>query len=366
MTERFRVAVVGSGIGRAHVRAYRNLPDMFEVIALCDVDTERALPIAEESCIPCVVGNLDEVCGMDDVNIVDVCTPSYLHYTHVKRALGAGKHVVCEKPVAGSMREVDDLIHIEAESGRRVMPIFQNRFGHGLQRLKLLMDQGVAGRAYLTTIETAWRRRAEYYAVPWRGKWETELGGPLVTLAIHAHDVLCYVLGPATRVYAEATTRVNPIETEDCLAASVRMADGSLAVLSVTTGSAAEVSRYRFCFDGLTAESNTQPYAATSDPWCFMGDSPEAVERIEQTLAGFEPLQEGFEGQFSRFYRALTNGGELPVSLADARVSLELITALYTSCDTGQPVDLPIGDSHPKYASWRPQGSSVNRAARVE
>ena len=69
MPERFGVAVVGSGIGRSHIQAYRNLPDMFRVIALCDIDTERALPIAEALHIPCVVGDLDEVCGMDDVDI---------------------------------------------------------------------------------------------------------------------------------------------------------------------------------------------------------------------------------------------------------------------------------------------------------
>jgi predicted dehydrogenase len=358
MTETLKVAVVGSGIGRSHIQAYRNLSDLFDVVALCDVDTERAKPIAESSCIPCVVGDLEAVCTMDDVDIVDICTPSYLHYPHVKQVLGAGKHVVCEKPVAGSLREIDHLIHLEAELGRRVMPIFQNRFGHGLQKLKLLIDKGVTGRAYLTTIETSWRRRAEYYAVPWRGKWETELGGPLVTLAIHAHDVLCYVLGPVSRVYAEATTRVNPIETEDCLAASVRMADGSLAALSVTTGSAAEVSRFRFCFEGLSAESCTQPYAPTADPWQFTGDSPEKEERIADVLAKFEPLPEGYEGQFSRFHRAVTEGGELPVSLADARVSLDLITALYSSVETGKPVDLPIGDGHPRYGSWRPGQSS--------
>ena len=115
---------------------------------------------------------------MDDVDVIDICTPSYLHYEQTLQALAAGKHVICEKPVAGSLKEVDELIAAEARSGKRMMPIFQYRFRSGLQKLKLLVDAGVAGRAYLTTVETAWRRRPEYYAVPWRGKWKTELGGP--------------------------------------------------------------------------------------------------------------------------------------------------------------------------------------------
>jgi predicted dehydrogenase len=268
--------------------------------------------------------------------------------------VAAGKHAVCEKPVAGSLKEADELIQAEAQSGKRVMPIFQYRFGHGVQKLRFLIEEGVAGRAFLTTVETAWRRRAGYYAAPWRGKWETELGGPLVTLAIHAHDVLCYVLGPARRVFARTATLVNPIETEDCISASLEMADGSLASLSVTTGSAAEISRHRFCFSNLTAESNIQPYSNTADPWTFTGDSPELTEQIEGTLARFIPLPTGFVGQFYRFHRALQCNTEPPVTLADARASLELITAIYHSAQTGQAVDLPIGRDHPRYAGWRP------------
>src|SRR5439155_21418471 len=160
--------------------------------------------------------------------------------------LAAGKHAVCEKPLVSSLREVDELVRAEARSGKRIMPIFQYRFGHGLQKLKLLIAEGLAGTAYLATVETAWRRRAAYYAVPWRGKWATELGGALLGHAIHAHDMLCYVLGPVKSVFARTTTRVNPIEVEDTAAIVLEMANGALASLSVTLGSPAEISRHRF------------------------------------------------------------------------------------------------------------------------
>jgi predicted dehydrogenase len=211
----------------------------------------------------------------------------------------------------------------------------------------------VAGRAYLTTVETAWRRRPEYYAT-WHGRWETELGGAVVTLAVHAHDALTYILGPVNRVMAHTATLVNPIETEDCVAASLEMADGSLASLSVTTGSTVQISRHRFCFSNLTAESNTEPYANTADPWSFTGDSPELDAQIEGALTRFRPLPEGFEGQFYRFYQALRHDSALPVTLSEARASLELMTAIYHSAETGEVVQLPIGVDHPKYGGWRP------------
>ena len=353
--ERLRVAVVGVGIGRSHVRGYEAVPERFDVVALCDIDAERARPVAEEHDIPRVVTDLSELLRMDELDVVDLCTPPHLHFEQIQQVLAAGKHAICEKPLVSSLREVDQLAQDEARSGRRIMPIFQYRFGHGLQKLKLLIAEGVAGEAYLATVETAWRRRPEYYEVPWRGKWATERGGALLSHAIHNHDLLCYVLGAPRRLFAYTTTRVNRIEVEDCAAIALEMADGSAAALGVTLGSVEEVSRHRFSFSGLVAESNTRPYTNSGEPWTFVGDTPELTQRIQATLAHFQPLPEHYAGQFYRFYDALQQGTELPVTLADARLSIELITAMYYSSETGQSVTLPIGADHPRYASWLPE-----------
>lgn len=355
MSDRLSVGVVGCGQGQAHVRGYQSLPDQFEVTAICDIDKARARELAMAYGVARVSADLTELCGMDDLDVIDICTPSYLHFSQVQQVLAAGKHAVCEKPVAGSLQELDALIQAEAESSGRVMPIFQYRFGHGVQKLKWLIEEDVAGRPFLSTVETAWRRRSAYYATPWRGRWETELGGALVTLAIHALDVLYHILGRAESVFARTATLVNPIETEDCVSASLEMVDGSLASLSVTTGSVVEISRHRFCFSNLTAESNTQPYNNTADPWVFTGDSPELQMQIEKTLGRFSALPEGYVGQLYRLYHALHNDTEPPVTLSDARASLELITAIYHSAETGQSVTLPVGRGHPKYAGWQPQ-----------
>jgi predicted dehydrogenase len=287
------------------------------------------------------------------VDVIDICTPSFLHYEQTLQVLDAGKHAICEKPVASSLKEVDEIMAAEKQSGRRMMPIFQYRFRAGLQKLKRLVDSGAAGRAYLTTVETAWRRRADYYDIPWRGKWKTEMGGPMFTLATHAHDAMTYILGPVRNVFARMATRVNPVETEDCVSASLEMSDGSLCSLSVTTGSSQQITRHRFCFSNLTAESNTQPYANTSDPWVFTGDSPQAEQRIQEALTRFRPLPEGFAGQFYHLHQALQNKTELPVTLADARAAVDLVTAAYYSARTRQPVSLPTHRDHPYYTGWQ-------------
>ena len=235
------------------------------------------------------------------------------------------------------------------------MPIFNYRFGAGVQKLRHLIAEGIAGRHYLGTIEVAWRRRSDYYAVPWRGHWETELGGSLTTHAIHFLDLLMYVLGPVRSVYARTTTLVNPIETEDCASVALEMVDGSLASIAVTLGSCVEISRQRYCFANLVAESNLAPYDRnTSEPWQFVADTSELEPRMDAMLATMAPGPEGFVGQFARFGEALRSKAELPVTLADARRVVELLTAIYASARTHAAVDLPIGSEHPLYGGWLP------------
>ncbi len=360
MNNPLRVGIAGLGVGRGHAEAYLALSDCFELSAVCDVDEVKAQTWAAAWGSHRVCREFSELCAVPDLDVIDICTPSFLHFSQIKQALAAGKHVICEKPIAGSLGEIDDLIVAEASSGRRLLPIFQYRFGSGIQKLKHLVDQGIAGRPYVATVETHWRRQGAYYE-RWHGRWERELGGPIVTLAVHAHDVICSILGPVRRVYATMATRVNPIETEDCVAATLEMANGALVTSSVTTGSAKQISRLRFCFSNLAAESNTEPYTQTADPWTFTGDSPEIDGQIEAALARFTPGPGRFVGQFLSCYDALTGVAEPPgakgllrVTLADARASIELITALYHSAETGNPVELPIARDHPKYAGWRP------------
>jgi predicted dehydrogenase len=349
---KLRVGVVGLGVGRSHVEAFQQLQDLYEVVAVCDLDADRAATVARELNVPGVFTDYTELCRQDNVDVLDLCTPPFLHFDQVQQALAAGKHVICEKPLVGSLKEVDELDQAQQKSGRVLMPVFQYRFGHGLQKLKLLVDKGLTGNAYLSTVETSWRRRAEYYAVPWRGKWKTELGGTLVSHACHTLDMLTYILGPVKEVFARTTTRVNPIQVEDCAAITFTMADGSLATLAATTGSSVQISRHRFCFQNLVAESNLRPYTNSGDPWTFTGDTPEATASIEQALAEFVPLPESREGQFYRFARSLEEGQPLPVTLADARASIELLTAIYYSSYTNQSVSLPLPPDHPFYAGW--------------
>jgi len=346
--------VVGCNIGRAQVAAFRELPECFDLRAVCDLDLGRAQSVAADFGVPTALDDYAALCERSDIDVISLCTPPKLHCEQILHALAAGKEVICEKPLVGSLAEIDRLAAAQVQFGRRIMPIFQVRFGRGLQKLKYLSDQGLTGAAYLATAETAWRRRGDYYATAWRGNLQDSLGGCLVQQGIHAHDACSFILGPPEAVFAFAATRVNPVEPEDCATASVRMRNGSLATFSVTLGSAEEITRHRFCFEHLTAESNTSAYGSSRDPWRFIGQTPEDERAIAGALGRFVPALEGYAGQFQRYHRALAFGGPLPVNLDDARASLELLTALYLSIETARPVTVAFDRNHPRYAGWLP------------
>jgi predicted dehydrogenase len=348
------VAVIGCGIGRSHIaEGYGRHPDKFRALALCDVDERRLAQVGDEFSIERRTRSFDEVLCMDDIDIIDICTPPALHLAQILAALAVGKKVVCEKPIVGSLAEIDRVIAAEGRAGGRVMPIFQYRFGNGLQKAKRIIDMGIAGKPYLATVETAWKRTPKYYETSWRGRWETELGGVLLTHAIHSHDLMTYLMGPVASVFARTTTRVNPIAVEDCAVASLVMASGALVSLAATLGSHKEISRLRFCFEHVTFESSQRPYSPGDDPWEIIPASPEAANRIADALAAHRFVPSRFEGLMAAYHAALTGDGAAPVTLADARRSLELVTALYHSAANGTVVTLPIGTDHPGYNGWR-------------
>lgn len=355
MTRRLKVAVVGLGVGMAHLEAYARIPHLFEVVAVCDLDESRRLAACDKFGIPRHTHQFADLLEPGVVDAVDLSTPPHTHAPLIEQGLAAGVHVICEKPLVGSLAQMDRVTEAASRSTGTLFPIFQYRFGHGLQQLQHLQAKGFARIPYLSTVETTWRRGADYYAVPWRGKWVSERGGCCLTHASHAHDILTQVNGPIQSVFAHLATRVNPIEVEDCAAVSLRMANGSVATLSITLGAADNESRLRFDFSDLSAVSHSpDPYRPGKGPWTFKGKTPEIDEAIAAALADFQPGLESFEGQFERIHATVVDGAPTPVSLDDARASMALITAIYHSGETGQPVTLPIGPEHPKYPDWAP------------
>lgn len=356
---RLRVGVAGLGIGQAHLLAYLSLTEEYEVVALADTDDERRGKAASDWGVPTAVPTVEDLLSLD-LDVVDLCTPPWLHTEQVLAVLAAGRHVVCEKPIATSLADLDRIASAAAGTSAVVMPVFQYRFAPGARRLRALVDAGVCGPLRLATSETAWTRGPDYFEVPWRGRWATEGGGAVLSHATHLHDLLTWLGGPATSVVGRTATLVNPVETEDTAAAVVELAQAggapaAIASLAVTLGSATEISRLRFCYERVTAESCTEAYDPGAEPWTFsFADEATASAAADVWEAAPAPAGDGYEGQLRALHRTVTGGADLPVTLDDARAALELVAGWYESSRTGCRVGLPLGPDAPTYRTLAP------------
>ena len=350
------VAVVGAGIGAEHVAGYAELADRFRVAAVCDLDGDRAAALARRAPGCVVETELDAVLRDPAIDVVDVCVPPSLHAELARRALAAGKHVVCEKPLAGSLRAVDRLVADARVAGRILAPVFQYRYGPGMDGLRALLGSGLAGRPLVATLETHWDRGADYYAVPWRGTRAGELGGAVLGHAIHVHDLLCEAMGPVARVTSLTATRVNDVEVEDCAAIAFELEGGALATSSITLGAAGNVTRLRLCFEHVTVESGLEPYRPASVPWTFTARDAARQSAIDGAVdaavadAGSAPA--AFAGFFAELHQALVGEGDREALAADGRRSIELVTAIYRAARRGQAVCLPVRAGDPDYDGW--------------
>ncbi|WP_425041568.1 Gfo/Idh/MocA family protein [Primorskyibacter sp. S187A] len=343
-----RVAILGGGIGAQHLDAYRALPE-WDVALLVDQDATRRstfnVPTSD---------SIDDALA-SDVNVIDICLPPALHRPVAVQALEAGKHVICEKPLAPSLRDVDAIIDAATRANRTVFPVFQYRYGPAMDALRALDAAGLLGRPKAATLETHWARHARYYAeAPWRGTWAGEMGGCLITHAIHAHDLLDCLMGPITKVTARTATLINPIETEDSAAIVLELASGALATSSVTLGAAQDESRVRLVWEHLTATSSTLPYAPMTGAWQFTVRDPTRQPKIDTILAQIPPKPNGFSGFLTDVAAALNGQTNSAVTLLEGRRSIELATALYASARAASSVALPLPIDHPLYDGWQP------------
>lgn len=348
-----KVAILGAGIGREHLAALRTLPDAFRVSAVVDQDPARIEEIREGDDFAALTSIADALAD-PAIDVIDICLPPHLHVPVTLDALKAGKHVICEKPLATSLADVDRIKKAASQNAKLVFPVFQYRWGPALAQLRHLMAQGLTGAVQTIALETHWSRKADYYAVPWRGTWAGEQGGAVLGHAIHNHDLLTHIAGPIASLSAMTTTRVNPIETEDCAAISFAMVSGALCTSSITLGAAGDETRLRVVFEHLTATSGTEPYAPGAGDWTFVARNEAQQAEIDTALAEAPTEPTGFAGFFLELSKALADEPNCAVTLDEGAASVALVTAIYHAARSGQRVTLPLKPDHPLYEGWQP------------
>lgn len=363
MSDPLRVAVVGTGsIADAHLYAYSKVPERAQAVLVSDVAVERAERAAERWKVPQTCGDYREVLARDDIDAVSICTPPFLHAEIAAACLRSGKHVLCEKPVAATLSELNAIEAARKESGKVFSGVFQWRFGRGARQMRMLIDERRFGKLTLGVAETLWFRDHPYYDdVAWRGTWAQECGGVTVSQAIHAIDCLVWFLGEPVSVFAQGGTFRAKIEVDDTTVAVIRFANGAIGqVTSTVNAMGPERTRLELYGSEMSAAGGGEAYDTTKDLFTLStpaGVSAElAAESEERTPVGPSMLH---RPAVADFLDAIEAGREPLAGVPACRTALGVTTAIYKSAMTGEVVTLPIAADDAWYSKLPPDGFAL-------
>ena len=347
-----RVAIVGTGnIANAHIQAYLQFPERCHIAYLVDIVPEKARRMREKYGLDAeVFDDHQALLPLRDIDLVDVCTPPYVHAQISINCLRSGKNVVCEKPMAASLEECDQMLRARDESGKKLSIIAQNRFRQPISNLKALLDSGLAGPVRCAQVDSFWWRGHCYYNLWWRGTWEKEGGGCTLNHAVHHIDMLLWMMGLPERVTSVlANTAHDNAEVED-LSVSILQYPGALAQLTASVVHHGEEQQLVFQCEKAKLAAPFSCYASLS-----MGNGfPQRNEALEKEIADFAAAlptirYEGHTGQLENVLTALEQDAPVAIGGEDGRRTIELITAVYKSGATGETVTLPLAKDDPFY-----------------
>jgi predicted dehydrogenase len=201
-----RVGIIGVGIGQAHIKGYSKVEEA-EIVALCDTNTARAEQVRRDCNVTGAKIYSDHRALLDEAELdaVSVCLPNFLHRPVAVDCLNAGKHVICEKPLATNAKDAQKIADAAAKNDKKCMVAQVNRFRPDSQFLKQAIAAGELGRTYYA--HTGWLRRR---GIPGYGGWFTtkELsgGGPLIDIGVHLLDIAWWLCGCPQPVSASGVT----------------------------------------------------------------------------------------------------------------------------------------------------------------
>lgn len=336
-TAPLRAAIVGTGaIANAHASALAATPDA-ELVAVVDRDPANARAFAGRWNVPNVAESLERLLADDAIDVLHICTPPGVHAEQAITALDAGAHVVCEKPAALSLDELDAMTDAATRNDRRLAVVFQQRTGSAAAQVRRLLDTGALGRPLVATCQTLWYRDPAYFAVPWRGKWTTEGGGPTLGHGIHQLDLLAWLLGDWASVQGQLWRLGRETETEDVSTAVVTFVGGTVASVITSALSPRETSSIRIDTE-LATVTVDHLYGHGHDHWRIT-----PAPGVPADVAGSWRLPDveeasGHDPLIRDISAALRSGGPLPSTATDAARSFEIVTAIYSSAATGRVV----------------------------
>jgi predicted dehydrogenase len=332
-----RFALVGVGnIAATHVAAIQSVPGA-SLVAVATRHPERGPAFAARYGADWHA-DYTAAFARPDVDVVAICTPQDLHLPITLAAAQAGKHVLCEKPMARNAAECDLMLAACQRAGVTLGVIFQSRFDPLVRRCYDLLQSGRLGRLVWANVRTLWYRDAAYFqAAPWRGD-AAQGGGVLINQAIHDIDLLIWLAGLPARVTAQVRTLVHAVEIEDAAQVLLEYPGGAIGSIQAAT---VAFPGYPERLEFFGAEGAVVLHKGEGRlEWHFREPREDGSETAPISSGAAAPLAitaAGHIAQYQDFAAALREGRPPLVDGHAGRQSMLLLDGIYRSARSAQP-----------------------------
>lgn len=336
MVRRLGVGVIGAGLmGKVHVDAYLKVPQA-RLVAIADIYEEKAKDFVKQYGFERRYTDYHEMAKNPEIDIVDVCLPTFLHAGAVLTAIEEGKHVLVEKPLAMNLEEADKIISAARRADVKLMCAHVERFNPVYAQAKKAVEEGKIGGP---VVAMAWRRTRP----PNWADWFLDVkksGGLTVDLCVHDADLLRWFFGAeAERVYAEAGTLVfKGFNTEDNVLINVRFTGGGLGFIQGSW---------------TLPETHYSPGLVDSKLEVIGTEGMVYIDTGVQSLSicskrGFNyydviRFPDAYQAEVEHFVKCVSEDKRPLVTPEDAKRALEIVLSAKRSAELNEPVELPLG-----------------------
>ncbi len=342
--KKFRVGVVGLGMGRHHVSGFQEHPSA-EVVAVCDMDEKRLVEIADKFSVPARYTSVAEMLKKENLDVVAVATPNKFHKPVALAAFKAGCHVFCEKPMAMNAREARTMLAAAKAAKKRIMINFSYRFTEAGVALKKEIDAGTLGDVYFA--RTVWHRRRGMPGFGgWFGQKALSGGGPLIDLGVHRLDLALWLMGYPKPVWVMGSTYNHiasayarragkKFDVEDLAVGMVRFENG--ATLEIEASWAANIAEGELMETRLLGTKGGLLHRNVGESYKFEAEIFVERDGAQYDMKLHPPLPACPEAYY--YFVEVLLGRKKPLATGEEGcIVMQLLDAIYSSAQSGKPV----------------------------
>ncbi len=342
-----RIGIIGAGniAQNAHIPSYLKRKDV-EIIAVCDINEARAKEVADKYDIKYVSTNFEDLVSIEEVDAVSICTGNNFHKPVAVAAAKAGKHILCEKPMAINIEEAESMLKAAKENNIIFMMGFVNRFRADSKVIKTFADAGKFGDIYSAKAVSLRRRGTP---LGWFTNLSKSGGGPVIDIGVHAIDLTWYFMGKPkpTRVSAVTYNKIGDyetkgvsrwvafdtedlvFETEDSASGLIRFENGASMIFEVSWAINAKS-------EGMYAQIYGSKAGARINPLEIFGEE-------ENYLVDSKPIvrdENIFDNEINHFIDCIQEGKQPIATAEDGYFVQKMLNGIYDSAKLGREVEL--------------------------